>query len=424
MKLVNRKSPLRSQRLALVFAGLLAPLPMAVADGGYLVLARNEATVKVSSDAQRALVVWEAGRETLHVRSSYRGPAAEFAWVIPVPARPKVERSDWKLFAAAEAATRPEIVVERLRFVSGGCGCSTTAVPEQNAPVQAGVRRLESLDIRELHVEILAADDAGGFVGWLRANGYAVGPAAGSVLDDYVKRRFFFVAVRIRESGFWAGLKTTDQQVKGELTPLAISFAADRPFYPLAISAISAAWENELLLLVAAGRRVEPNEYACAEMTSQDVRQAVLRLGEDTARSGTLKNLDLSAAVKAAERRLDRPGLIVEKVTDLAWTGPEHRRFKPFKGRGGEPTTRLTRFHALLQPGEMKDITFKDAAEDVPFPGRFLVRLGRKGWEPAPAPAGLLLIGLATTLAARAHPRRPWLRLAACGLFLAALCSL
>ncbi|MHC4643440.1 MAG: DUF2330 domain-containing protein [Planctomycetota bacterium] len=47
---------------------------------------------KISSDAQKALIVWHDGRETLHVKSSYSGPATDFAWIIPTPARPTVLR--------------------------------------------------------------------------------------------------------------------------------------------------------------------------------------------------------------------------------------------------------------------------------------------------------------------------------------------
>jgi hypothetical protein len=410
---------------SLAMMTLLAPFGAALADGGFLVRTAEEARVKVSSDAQKALVVWEAGTETLHVRSSFHGPVAEFAWVIPVPARPKVERSDWKLFTAAEQATRPEVVVVRTRFVHGGCTCASGAVPEQSAPQQTTVRRIESLDIRELHVEVLAADDAGGFVSWLKANGYAVGQSAEAVLGDYVRRRFFFVAVRVRETGFWARLKTSGGTVAGELTPLAISFPAAKPFYPLAISAISTAPENELLLLVAADRRLEAAEYPCVEMTSPDLERGISSLPWGKERDKALRNPDLALAVKAANQRLGRPTLVVEKVADMAWSGPEHRRFAPAKGRPGEQSARITRFHAILNAGEMMDVTFAGARENRLFEGQFIIDLDKERRGPRRTSAGLALTGLATTAALCGGPRRRrWLRCGAAGLLVAALCCL
>jgi hypothetical protein len=411
--------------LPLALGTLGSTLVPALADGGYLVRTFEEKQTRVSSDAQKALIIWEGGTETLHVRSSYRGPAAEFAWVIPVPAPPKVERSDWKLFTAAEEATRPQIVVTRTRFVGHGCGCSTTAVPDQSGPVETGVRRLDSLDIRELHVEVLAASDAGGFVAWLKTNGYAVSTNAEPVLEDYVQRKFFFVAVRVREAGFWATLKTPGGVVTGELTPLAISFPAAKPFYPLAISAISAAPENELLLLVAAGQRLEAAEYPCPELTSADIRRAVTGSREGGANPKSFKNLNLAPAVKTVNQRLRSQGLVVETVADLAWSGPEHRRLGPVRDRPGEQIIRLTRFHAVLDPAAMRDITFRDAKENLLMGGRFLINLDDEWRRPGLAPAGLFLAGLGMAAVASGRPRRrPWLRCAAAGLVLLGLCCL
>ncbi len=96
-----RPSPLAALALLLMAAKAMAD--------GFVVVKRDVGSVeaKPSSDAQRALLVWRDGKETLHLLSTYRGPAADFAWVIPVPTRPTVQRSSWQLFDAAEAATRP-----------------------------------------------------------------------------------------------------------------------------------------------------------------------------------------------------------------------------------------------------------------------------------------------------------------------------
>ncbi len=184
----------------------------------------------------------------------------------PVPARPEVKRSDWAAFKSAEKLTRPEVlVVTGYRMRSKGLSCSVGAEADvKSVPLDLGVRRLATLEIRELHVDVLAARDGRGFVAWLRRNGYAVDEKAAVVLDDYVKKGFFFVAVKMRESGLWKRMKTRDGVIAGTLTPLAITFPSPKPFYPLAISAISSAPENELLLMVACEKRVAPAQYRTA----------------------------------------------------------------------------------------------------------------------------------------------------------------
>ena len=190
---------------------------LARADGMVMVrvVEKKKVKVKVSSDAQQALLLWKDGQETLHVRSSYKGPAVDFAWIIPVPARPTVKRSTWETFTSAEMHTRPEVHVKTWEMRSRGFGCSAPARRDAvlSAPVASSVRRLETLQIRELQVDILAAQDGGGFVAWLRKNGYGVDDGAKAILDTYVKKKFFFIAVKMRKSGMWARFKTREGQV-------------------------------------------------------------------------------------------------------------------------------------------------------------------------------------------------------------------
>lgn len=73
------------------------------------------------SAAQKALVIHTPGVETLILQTTYSGPAADFAWVVPLPARPKAEDihlggSDF--FDAAFTATSPTVTTE-VRVVGG-----------------------------------------------------------------------------------------------------------------------------------------------------------------------------------------------------------------------------------------------------------------------------------------------------------------
>ena len=86
----------------------------------------------------------------------------------------------------------------------------------------------------------------------------------------------------------------------------------------------------------------------------------------------------------------------------------------------------MTRFHAGLKPGEMRDITFEPAKKNRLLKGQFLIDLGGRGRGRAPRrPAGLALPGVARAAVRRWKARRAR-RLRSLGMFLAlaALCLL
>jgi hypothetical protein len=342
----------------------------ALADGGMFVPTYIKGEEKVSSDTQKALIAWHKGMETLHVQSSYKGPATDFAWVIPVPTRPEVNRSDWSLFEAAEKATRPQVTV---RIGRRGTWLGSSKGMEEKGTLSTGVIELESLDIRELHIDIVEANDARGFVRWLREHEYSVGEDSDPVLRQYIDERFYFVVAKISKSSIWAKRKGVTETVSGGLTPLAITFPVEKPFYPLAISAISSAPTNELLLLTVAGKRLVPVEYGCTELKKSDIeyviRQKMIRLEQRR----FYTRGDFTLAIEAAQARLGKPTLVVESVVKKAWEGKNYTKLVEPQifsmGRG----VLVTRFHGILKPEEMKDITFIPAKKNKLFDGRFYI---------------------------------------------------
>ena len=58
---------------------------------------------------QRALLAWKDGVETLVIESSFVGEGTDFAWVVPLPAKPEVE--------AATRGTLPSVAALMLPVV-------------------------------------------------------------------------------------------------------------------------------------------------------------------------------------------------------------------------------------------------------------------------------------------------------------------
>ena len=410
---------------AVLVAVLLWETGDAFCDGGFLVtevvgMAEQQASAQ---SAQQAAIVWENGHETLHLQSNYSGPARAFSWVIPVPARPKVERSSWDIFRAVEEQTRPRVA---LRWVKGGglgCGCGVQMGAEPDRRVETGVTMLESLEIREireireLHVDILAAKEGGGFIRWLRTNGYAVPEEARRVLQEYIDKGFFFVAVKMRKEALAALAKSGRGNVTTGLTPLAITFETERPFFPLKISSISSAPENELLLLTIAPTRLTPVQYAEVELSVEDIKR---ELGPALSGRDEVAELDLGQATRTAQARSHKTALVVEAAVPVSWAwrdGQDPRLEVTYR-----PDAKLwvTRLHAFLKPAEMRDISFATAADRGALYNTFWI--DESDLPIAWAPAGFALAGIGLALISRRRHDGPRLRKLAMALFAVACC--
>ncbi|MHC4643439.1 MAG: DUF2330 domain-containing protein [Planctomycetota bacterium] len=258
------------------------------------------------------------------------------------------------------------------------------------------MRELESLDIRELHIDIVEATDSGGFLRWLHNNEYAVDEKAEPILQRYIDAKFYFIVTKISKSGTWAKRKAVTKTVSGGLTPLSITFAAQRPFYPLAISTISSAPENELLLLTIAPQRLEPVEYGCTTLKHEDIEKTIAPKLDKSGNVLFSASVDFSPAVKAAQKRLTETGLVVESVYELAWEGKGYSKLTQKGSLFAREPVRITRFHTFLKPEEMQDITFVPSIKDELFDGRFYFGLNHRydNMAQITPPAGIILLGM------------------------------
>jgi len=328
---------------------------------------------KVSSDAQKALLVWRQGEEILHLQSSYSGPTSDFAWVIPLPSIPEVERANWEVFKELEKATRPHLeVLAGMRYKSYGCGCSAGPMGSEMRSIETGVRELQSLDIGDLHVDVVSAQEAGGFLRWLHEHNYTIPENAEPVLQNYIIKEFYFVVAKIRKISVYDEFVTPT--MSGGLTPLALRFKTDKPFFPLEISSISSAAENEILILTVAEHRLEPIGIGFTELSQGDIENTIANEVREKGSNWTTLALDFGPAIRQAQERLLQGGLVLECVLPLVKTdGDIEGTVYPRKLGDLGKTINVTRYHTYLKPNQMQDIYFTTAETDAPVPGKFYI---------------------------------------------------
>jgi hypothetical protein len=215
---------MRSICLSAVALTLLAACS-ALGDGGYFV---DEATwnkhreqAYINEPQQKAVVFFSKGRQELIISPGYEGPSSSFAWVVPVPSRPKVEIVKGAIFHELMKLTAP-----KPRVYKGGTRMGTELAP-------GAVTVIERKTVGAYDVSVLSATDGDALMKWLRANSYHLPDQAAEPIKGYVKQKWTFVACRVKVPGTAKGLQT------GTLAPLRLTFATKTPVYPLRLSSVN-----------------------------------------------------------------------------------------------------------------------------------------------------------------------------------------
>jgi hypothetical protein len=201
----------------------------ASADGGFM---PTEAQWKlgrerslVNEPSQKAMVMVRHGIETLVISPGFTGNAADFAWVIPVPKRPRVSIVKGALFHELAKLAEPD-------YPSEAQGMKAAGADMAGRP-RAAVTVLERKPVGAYDVSVLAATRSGALLRWLMENNYHMPPAAIGPIAQYVREGWAFVACRVRVPESARGLAT------GTLAPLKLTFPSKRPVYPMRLSSIN-----------------------------------------------------------------------------------------------------------------------------------------------------------------------------------------
>lgn len=196
----------------------------------------------ITMPGQKAIIVYDAerGREELILSVQLLGESPEAAWVVPVPSTPVVNTASAEWFSQLSDLTQPQVETHSVPFPMPG------AAPEGGPP--GGVEVLSRERVGVYDVSVLEADRPGVLLDWLDENGYAF-PAEGEpILDAYVAEGWTFVATRV--------VPGEAALLAGDVQPLWLSFDAQRPVYPMRLTALVDS-AMDVLIYVLADHRME-----------------------------------------------------------------------------------------------------------------------------------------------------------------------
>jgi HEAT repeat protein len=235
--------------LALLAVGIQLFSVSAVADGCFVF--RWDKKTDINEPNQKAIILYHAGREDLLLQVKYEGAVDEFGWLIPVPSLPTVERGSMEAFYELSQLTQ-----RGFSAALGGFGMKGSEAADTDGPSR--VKVIQTKTVGAYQVSILAANDAAALETWLKENGYSIpgGKREREVVDDYIRRGWFFVAAKIDLNGGTefklvpakaqnppASAETRrsvqHKLASGELHPLFISFDSAKCVFPLKISSVA-----------------------------------------------------------------------------------------------------------------------------------------------------------------------------------------
>lgn len=172
---------------------------------------------EVAVGEEHAIVSWNDGVEQIDLLLGVLSAEAEAGLVFPTPSPATVSLGDRADFEAIDRVTTPERIVEYDWWTVGGAGDGAAG----GAPIV-----LDVVQLGPIEAVTLAASDSAGLQTWLGANGFALAPAVTELLEGYVERGWYFVALKL----------TGDAPLDGGLDPLRFRFETDELIYPLELS--------------------------------------------------------------------------------------------------------------------------------------------------------------------------------------------
>lgn len=193
----------------------------------------------LNEPSQKAIIHWGDGREVLLLQVKYEGQAEEFAWVVPLPAKPDIQ--------AISPADDPFAEISYYTQHRPRPGMRGDLDQPEDSPGQVTV--LERKVVGVYDVAVLSASAPTALSRWLNTNGFLFPEKRTDVLKHYTEKKWVYVAMRIDRKALG-----TDELRKlrvGELQPIRFTFASQRMVYPLRISSVNAGQTELLLYLLA-----------------------------------------------------------------------------------------------------------------------------------------------------------------------------
>ena len=176
---------------------------------------------------QKAVIFYEDGKEKLVLSTAFNGDVEDFAWIVPTPTRPQVNKASDELFISLQELTLPNYDYPEptpFKVIGGGVDYAQEVYVHET-------KRIDYYDIA-----VLSAANGDALRNWLNNNGYDYPASGGYILDSYIANGWYFTAIKVVDDYLTEGINS--QFRSGHAVPLMLDFQSDKIVYPLKISSI------------------------------------------------------------------------------------------------------------------------------------------------------------------------------------------
>ncbi len=242
------------------------------ADGCFFRAKEEQVGNSAESPNQRALIIYDKNRETLVVQVKYEGDVEKFSWVLPLPSIPEensITTVSDSIFTFLHNKTQPKLFIYSTQdnakgFLGAGVESDAEAYEETDVVVW------ESLRVGPYEMVVISSPTSQALISWLVDNGYDFPQTAQQIVDFYTQKNWYFMAVRVKVSN---QLMEESSTYQAGLPAIKMTFKTDQPVFPLRISELTSAENNEIELYVAAKHRMTCDGYNTTSMNQNEVQQ-------------------------------------------------------------------------------------------------------------------------------------------------------
>jgi len=218
--------------------------------------------VPVVQAGERILFAVKDGQVTAHVQVQFSGDAAEFGWLLPLPAVPTLELGIDELFTQLTLATQPKYRMST-SFDSacspfyggtGGGAASGAAGGSATAGGSAGGSDNSPLVVQDsvgpYDYAVLRADSKADMLTWLTDNHYFVPAGTDDSVAPYIHPGAFFLALKLRPG-----------HSSGDVQPVVLRYASDVGMIPLTLTSTGAKEHMGVQVWMLGSARAIPRNY-------------------------------------------------------------------------------------------------------------------------------------------------------------------
>ena len=206
--------------------GAAALLPPSSARAMCGPIGRDQQIVEVDGD-QRVFIYHRNGMEDLVLQASIKGNGADFGMILPLPAVPDIRKVERGFFDDLFDMTRTrQVAWEGRAKEAGGAG----RMMADNAALER-VEVVKKDVVGPFETVVLKAKKLDALNDWLTENGYKTSEENKALLQSYLDKEWFFVAVKVTIEG-------QKQQFDGRAQPMGFRFPTKTIVLPTKMASI------------------------------------------------------------------------------------------------------------------------------------------------------------------------------------------